>query len=592
MSFTYIKENLSIEKVAEKYTKLTNIAPGKAKGLCPFHNEKTPSFFVNLDTQFFYCFGCKAGGDVITLISLKENIPMSGVAEYVEQAYGINVPERVTEKNPIKENQFRVLKLFYERFSTENKQAIDYLSSRIRNFENKHKIDAFYVSKNDLLKFFNFLSEEDKKTANDLGLVWGKNGRVYPAFGDRVVFPLFRYKTLIGFNGRTLSNNEIDLSKKYLLSNSGEVFKKSEFIYGLSTARDIAKANDKNFVYVTEGVLDAISLQEHGIPAVCVLGSYINARQFQLLGQNFDNIYICLDGDESGESGAIKSLHEEVFLHGLNTSGFIVKMKRGQDVTDFLNTHSILEFKALETLSFEDSIINFYIKNTQKAFSDTSNITNLKLSFLKNILPKLLHYKTNRFAHSIVVRIASRIGFDLDKLFTMIDNSVVVAKKEIVEEISNTNPDKLLTLSPLELNLLSLSLSYPKLIQEIKIKPWYTHLNIECKDILDIINESAGSQENISTLIKRKTTNNKVKEELYYKTIAFLDKRTDYDKILEDFTKINDVLSAKMENSRGKILAKATQAFVKKNKTDVKKIIEQHVEKPIEVAKEKPYIVY
>lgn len=593
MSLTFIKENLGIDRVLEKYTKLTNIGSGKAKGLCPFHNEKTPSFFVNLETGLFYCHGCKTGGDVLTLLNLKEGIPYSGMADYVEEFYGLNIPDRKIEKNPAKEKQIAFLKLFYERFSKNKEKAIEYLKERIKGFNNKTKTDAFYISKNDLLSFISTLPEEDKQCAKDLGIYWSNENSIYPAFGDRVIFPLFKYKTLVGLNGRTISKSSLDNKRKYLLTHSGEVFKKSDFVYGIQRAREISKINDINYVYVTEGVLDAITLLENNIPAVSILGSYINEKQFKSLIQSFETIYICLDGDSAGLEGAVKSLHDEIFINGLQASGFIVNLPKSEDVTDFLNKNSLTAFKNLPSTSFEDAIINSYIKSSQKAMvNSANNVDALKVSFLKSILPKLLHYKTNSLAYSIVIRIAERIGFDLSRLFLMIDNSVNTAQQEIVSKIDTTDRKDLVTLSPLELRILSLAYSHPKIIKDVRVKPWYSNLSLNLKDLLEIIDNYKDSTDNLVELIQRKASIDQSKRELFLKTLFLVRKITDFSKIKDEFSSIDEIMGAKSEKSRALRLTKATQAFVKKNKLDVKKIIEDNLPDIKETPKEKSYIIY
>lgn len=593
MSLTFIKENLAIDRVLEKYTKLTNIGAGKAKGLCPFHNEKTPSFFVNVETGLFYCHGCKTGGDVLTVLNLKEGIPYAGMADYVEEFYGLNIPDRKVEKNPEKEKQLGFLKMFYERFSNNKENADIYLRSRIKNFKNKSKTDAFYVSKDGLSSFIKSLSEEFKNIAKDLGIYWDNNGSVYPAFGDRVIFPLFKHKTLVGLNGRTLSNSYTDTKRKYLLTQSGEVFKKSDFIYGIQQAREVSKNNDINYVYVTEGVLDAITLLENNIPAVSILGSYISERQFKMLSQSFETLYLCLDGDSAGLEGATKSLHDEVFINGLQTSGFIVNLPKGEDATDYLNKYSLTAFKNLPVTSFEDTIINTYIKTSQKSMINSNhNVDALKISFLKNILPKLLHYKTNSLAYSIVIRISERIGFDLARLFLMIDNSVDTAQQEIVTKIETTDRKDLVTLSPLELRVVSLAYSHPKIIKDIKIKHWYSNLSLNLKDLLEIIDNYGDSNSNLLELVQRKSTIDPAKRDLYLKTLMMVRKITDNTKISEEFESINEIMGAKSEKSKALRLTKATQAFVKKNKLDVKKIIEDNLPDIKETPKEKLYIIY
>lgn len=593
MSLTFIKENLAIDRVLEKYTKLTNIGAGKAKGLCPFHNEKTPSFFVNVETGLFYCHGCKTGGDVLTVLNLKEGIPYAGMADYVEEFYGLNIPDRKIEKNPEKDKQIAFLKLFYERFSKNKEKATEYLQNRINGFRNRSKTDAFYVSKKDLLLFIDTLPEDNKKIARDLGIYWQNENSIYPAFGDRVIFPLFKYKTLVGLNGRTLSDHYVDTKRKYLLTQSGEVFKKSDFIYGIQQAREVSKNNDINYVYVTEGVLDAITLLENNIPAVSILGSYVSERQFKMLIQSFETIYLCLDGDSAGLEGAAKSLHDEVFINGIQASGFIVNLPKAEDVTEFLNKNSLTAFKNLRATSFEDAIINSYIKNSQKAMVNSSNnVDALKISFLKSILPKLLHYKTNSLAYSIVIRIAERIGFDLSRLFLMIDNSVDNAQQEIVSKIENTDKKDLVTLSPLEIRVLSLAYSHPKIIKDIKIKPWYLNLSLNLKDLLEIIDNYGDYNPNLFELVQRKSTIDQSKRELYLKSLMLIRKITDYSKISEEFDSINEIMDAKSEKSRALRLTKATQAFVKKNRLDVKKIIEDNLPDIKETPKEKSYIIY
>lgn len=596
MSLLYIKNALRLEDVVGRYTRLTEGGSKKLKGLCPLHNEKTPSFYVNLDTQLFYCYGCKTGGDVVTFLNVKENIPFSALPEYAKDVYGIDIPERTQVDNPKKDIQLKTLKLFYERFGSNKSEAINYLKSRINNFSNNHNIDAFFVSKQSLKDFVDTLPESNRQAAKDLGIFWEKNDNVYPAFGDRVIFPLFRYTTLVGLNGRTISQNPIDLSKKYLLTNVGEVYKKTEYLYGIQKAKEIAKLVDVDYVYITEGVLDCIALQEKNIPAVCVLGSYISDDQFKIIRQSFSTLYIALDGDTAGSSGANKSVHDEIFVKGIEASGYVVKLPQGVDVADYLNSNTVESFKSLPLVSFEDTVINIYIKNAQKACATYDDQDNLKMIFLKSFLPKLLHYQTNRFANSLVIRIAERVGFDLQKLFLMIDKSVKTAKNDLVQEIASTDPKTISTLSPIEINLLNVAYSFPRIIQTIKTKAWYTHLTLEAKDILDILDLSTDTTDNIVVTIQNKPGLDKNRKDFYLKVLFLLNKYDSYDIISKEFEKLDELMTLKLEKSKALKLTKATYALNKKNKSDVKEIVKDFFGDEIKEERknkpEKTYVVY
>ncbi|MBE8596200.1 DNA primase [Xenorhabdus sp. BG5] len=295
--------------------------PLKKKGknhqaCCPFHNEKTPSFTVNGDKQFYHCFGCGAHGNVIDFLmnydrldfveSIEELAAMHGLEVPYEAGSGISQIERHQRQNLYQ--LMEKLNSFYQHsLNTPSAQsARQYLAQRGLSEEiiQRFAIGFAPAGWNNALKRFAHNAEE-RKQLDDAGmLVTNDNGRTYDRFRERVMFPIRdRRGRVIAFGGRVLG----DALPKYLNSPETEIFHKGRQLYGLYEAQQSHTALTK--LLVVEGYMDVVALAQFGIDyAVASLGTSTTAEHVQLLFRTTDNVICCYDGDRAGRDAAWRTL--------------------------------------------------------------------------------------------------------------------------------------------------------------------------------------------------------------------------------------------------------------------------------------------
>lgn len=516
-SFDDIKRQLNIVDVVSKYTELKQSSYGQYTGLCPLHSEKTPSFNVDVNKNLYYCFGCSSGGDVLSFIHRVENLPYSEIPLFVKNQFNVKIDdgEYNVEKAAAKNQQLELLKTFCQYFGDRGKEkASEYLRSRVATFTNNLDYNAFYVSKDDAKKFFDIYLKNNEKfleAALELGIYYKtKTGSFFSPYEDRVVFPMQRHGIIYALNGRVIGPSSS--TKKYLLSRKGSVYTKKNFVYGIDYAKEIAKKKDVSYVYVTEGVIDAIALLEADIPAVCTLGARISIQQFSSLLTNFETLYLTFDKDTAGNSGTEISIFN-AFEESVVLSGYIVHLPDNMDVADFVNTYSnnLEELNKLKKVPFEDKIINHYIRLTKKSLADQNDLDFLKRKMLTKICKNLYDYRTNEFSKNLIIRLSDRMGYKPSYVFQIIDNSMEAAHTKAAQIISKAATKTFSNICDIaDLRLLRLIHSFPDMYNQVQKKDWFPTLSVHTRDLLEIIVESDADPKVLTVdLINRKVKNNK-----------------------------------------------------------------------------------
>ena len=256
-----IKERVKLSKNGTNY-----------KGLCPFHNEKTPSFNVSSTKQFYHCFGCGASGDAIKFLTEHDHLTFIEALSKLAQLANIELPDS-TKKNDTSYNLFISNKKasdFYNKTLLSNSIALDYLSNRRIN---RDMIDTFQIglandSWDDLTKIFT--KEKILKNALEAGLLINSNNKTYDRFRNRIIFPI-RNTTgnIIGFGGRIFNKQD---GAKYLNSPETKLFHKSYELYGLYESKKYINQEDK--VLIVEGYTDVIGLHDAGVKnCIATLGT-------------------------------------------------------------------------------------------------------------------------------------------------------------------------------------------------------------------------------------------------------------------------------------------------------------------------------
>ena len=278
---------------------------------CPFHDEKTPSFTVSQDKQFYYCFGCSASGTALTFLMEYERLPFVEAVETLAAQAGVEVP-RERSRRPQRDNSglyetMQRAERYFRGQLKRSKQAVDYLKLRgltgtvARDFGVGYAPDSW----DGLQKALGSGGDGDKLLL-EAGLV-SKNerGNVYDRFRGRVLFPIRDTRgRVIGFGGRLLGDGD---GPKYLNSPETPIFHKGEELYGLFEARKSVR--NLNRLVVVEGYMDVIALAQCGVPnAVATLGTASGENHYRKLYRYVDEVICCFDGDQAGRRAAWRAL--------------------------------------------------------------------------------------------------------------------------------------------------------------------------------------------------------------------------------------------------------------------------------------------
>ncbi|MBQ3075115.1 MAG: DNA primase [Clostridia bacterium] len=350
-----------LEEIVSQYATLKR-AGSNMVCCCPFHHEKTPSFTLYANPSHYYCYGCGAGGDVITFIRTMENLDYVAAVEYLANRAGLTMPqgsptEKRVDKKRLCQINAEAARFWHKNlFTPEGKAGLDYLVNRglsapiIKRFGLGYA-DARWDALYNHLKSLGYRDEE----LNGLFLCRpGKNGRYYDVFRQRVMFPIIDVGgNVLAFSGRTVLPKGPDDQnyRKYVNTNDTDVFKKSQTVFALN----IAKNSPEKEIILCEGNMDAVSLHAHGVSnAVASLGTALTPNQCRLIARYTERVSICYDSDEAGRRAtekAIRLLQEAglrvrvITLSGTDASGKEIK-----DPDDFIRAFGKISFdKAAST---------------------------------------------------------------------------------------------------------------------------------------------------------------------------------------------------------------------------------------------------
>lgn len=308
-------------------------------GLCPFHNEKSPSFSVSRSKQMYYCFGCGAGGNVFTFVMEYENYTFAEALKFLAQRAGVELPEieysnEAKEKANLKATLLEINKLaakyFYAQLKTEKGQvAHTYLTDRGLSEETITAFGLGYsnIYSDDLYKYLKMKGYSDELLLKaGLISVSEKNG-VYDKFWNRVMFPIMDVNNrVIGFGGRVMGKGE----PKYLNSPETEVFDKSRNLYGLNRAR----TSRKNYFLLCEGYMDVIALHQAGFTnAIASLGTAFTSGHASLIKRYVNEVYLTFDSDEAGTKAALRAIP---ILKQAGITAKIIRMEPYKDPDEFI----------------------------------------------------------------------------------------------------------------------------------------------------------------------------------------------------------------------------------------------------------------
>ena len=317
-------------------------------GLCPFHSEKSPSFTVFSDTQSYYCFGCGAGGDVITFIKNVENLEYIEAVKFLAQRVGLRMPEDSINDAAarLKEKTYKINKLaakfYYEQLiSPAGKRGLDYFASRkldpktIKRFGLGFAPDG-WTSLVDFLRGQGF-SDKDMVAAG-VAAVSQKTGRVYDYFRNRVMFPIIDLRgNVIAFGGRVLG----DEKPKYLNSPDTPVFKKTKNLFALY----LAKSSKERRLILAEGYMDVIALHQAGFDCtVASLGTALTSEQARMIANYADEVIVAYDSDGAGRKATQRAF---TIFDELGIKVRVLSVPGAKDPDEFIKKYGAQRFKLL-----------------------------------------------------------------------------------------------------------------------------------------------------------------------------------------------------------------------------------------------------
>jgi len=392
-----LRSSILISEVIGKKVRLKK--QGKSfLGLCPFHNEKSPSFSVNDQKGFYHCFGCQAHGDVITFTMENERLEFKEAIFKLADDFGIQVP--VVATSQIQQNyvarDFEIIekinqffeKNLYQEFAIE---ARNYLKKRGFNSTIAKKFHIGYAlnSYEGLLNHLRNLGFSDSEIEG-CGVI-GKNdkGKLYDKLRNRITFGISdRKNRLIAFGGRTLGD---DLPK-YLNSAETEIFKKNQTLYNYSNARKAIF--DNGYAIMVEGYVDAISLANNGFENVVAgLGTAIGEEHLKQLFQITDKIVMCLDGDNAGIKAAKRVRNFSLPLINSKKTLAFNFLPNQMDPDDFLKNYGAREFKKtldeavpLSKAMFDFAVADLGLKNIEKLAPESKARLELELNAKINLI--------------------------------------------------------------------------------------------------------------------------------------------------------------------------------------------------------------
>ncbi|MFV0504161.1 MAG: DNA primase [Lachnospirales bacterium] len=361
-------------------------------GLCPFHNEKSPSFSVSQDRQFYHCFGCGASGNVFTFIMEYERMDFPESIEFLSSTINFQLPtstEFDIEKQNQKEALYKIHKVVARHYfdslhSDAGSEAMAYLLNRKLSPNVIKKFGIGFASFNSH-HTYNLLTNEGFKEEDLIAsgiIIKGKNGNFFDRFYGRIMFPILNTQNkVIGFGGRVFKESTKP-EAKYLNSPETPIFSKSYNLYGLNFAK---KTKEKNLILV-EGYMDVISLFNHGIDnAIASLGTAFNDNHIRNLRKFTNEVILLFDSDDAGKKAALRAIP---FFKNSGIRTYIGNLGDYKDPDEFLLKNSKDDF--IQTMSTSKPYIKFLIdieieKHNMEDINHRVECTQALASILKDI---------------------------------------------------------------------------------------------------------------------------------------------------------------------------------------------------------------
>jgi DNA primase len=432
-----IRAKADIVNIVGSYVPLTQRGKNFI-GVCPFHDDHSPSMSVSPEKQIYKCFACGATGNVFTFVTDYENVPFIEAVKIVAEKCGMELSKNIvsnSSSNVFKE-EHEIMDLAEKFFqnnlrTTSGELAIKYLNDRgldddtIKEFGIGLSLDS-----NDSL--FTLLTKKKygEKKLVDIGLVNNVNGNIYDMFTRRITFPLWdKDGNIIGFSARVY-RDEKDVSK-YINSRESKLFKKGETLYNYHQAKDAAKKSKK--IIVVEGFMDAIRIASSGIKNVVALqGTAMTEEQIQLLKKLRVDVILCLDNDNAGLMATLSN-GEELEKHDIKT--YVIRLSGEKDPDEYIIKNGKEAFvKNVETpLTFFDFKIN-YLKQNEN-LDNTEDLT----TYINDVLKNLASSDDSILREVTLNKLSNEYNISMDVLKSKMEQLKPIVTKKVEEKLPLKN---------------------------------------------------------------------------------------------------------------------------------------------------------
>ncbi len=426
-----LRDSNDVESVIGSYVELRR--RGRTlTGLCPFHNEKTPSFTVYPETASYYCFGCGAGGDVINFVRNIENLDYIEAVKFLADRAGIKLPEDNFDdtasnlRRRIYEANREAARFYHETLFTEQGKAqLDYLMRRnvspkmIKHFGLGAAPDDWHALENHLReKGF----RRDELVAANLLRYSDKNGKryYYDAFRSKVMYPVIDLRgNVVAFGGRVLDNSK----PKYINTSDTPVYKKSNELFAMNFAKN---GNDRKLI-LCEGYMDVIALHGAGFDnAVAGLGTALTPEQVSLISRYADEVSLCYDSDEAGQK-AVRAALNLFSKTGVRVK--VIRLEGGKDPDEIIRTHGKERFAKLLTNADNDTEYKLSVIRSKYDVATSDG----KLNFLREAA--LFLATTDSLERDVyAMRLSDELGVGKDAILQQIKEA---AKREYYRKSKN-----------------------------------------------------------------------------------------------------------------------------------------------------------
>lgn len=416
--YAELKQRNNIVSVVSSYITL-NRKGRQYWACCPFHHEKTPSFTVNEEGQYYHCFGCGVGGNVIDFVMQMESCDRDRAIEILAQKAGLKMPDNLGDIKEIeqqkkeKSQMLKALNLTKEHYKKNlylsfAKDAQNYLKKRGFKKSDLENFEIGYAHNNDVIKYlktenipFEFLEKA--------GIAGISNGREFDYQSNRLVFPILNsYGECVGFSGRIILPN--DERSKYKNTQQSLVFDKSSCVYGIHLVKKIKKERNIDKIIIVEGQIDVITMNSNGFsPTVACLGTALTAKHAKELKRFCDNVTLLFDGDEAGKKAAIRAI--DILVENELTVK-VAKLPNGYDPDEFLKAFGKEKMQSL--IDNAKYYVEYLLDVSKEQFN--LNEPNEKSKYIKKCLEIIAKLKTSSEQEIYLKLVSQKMSIALETL--------------------------------------------------------------------------------------------------------------------------------------------------------------------------------